>query len=69
MQFEEWSSVLKVVRLSAVLTSLGRSFHHRGARPGSVRDWEVEVKRGKGARHPGVAEQRGLAGKSAGAVT
>ena len=48
--------------MSAVLTSTGRSFHHRGARTDSGREREVKVCRGGGERRPEVAERRGLAG-------
>ena len=54
--------LLKVARVSAVLTSMGRSFHHHGARTDSSRDREVEAWRRGGIRQPAVAERRGLAG-------
>ena len=39
-----------MVRVSAVLTSTGRSFHHRGARTYRSCDLEVEVRRGGGTK-------------------
>ena len=45
MQSEEISFQLRlnVVNFSAVLTSTGRSFHHRGARTESSRDRDLQV--------------------------